>query len=93
MRSLWEVRRGILSYPLDRLNQEVAYIAYHFHWALDDILEMEHEATNLGGRDIDHQQGDQSKPWRIALFVWFVDAWGHQGERIRIRLMSEGRSI
>ena len=34
---------GILSYPLDRLNQEVAYIAYHFHWALDDILEMEHK--------------------------------------------------
>ena len=34
---------GILSYPLERLNQEVAYIAYHFHWPLDDILEMEHK--------------------------------------------------
>jgi hypothetical protein len=22
--------------------QEVAFIAYHFHWSLDDVLEMEH---------------------------------------------------
>jgi hypothetical protein len=26
----------------DRLYEEVAYIAYHFHWSLDDILDMEH---------------------------------------------------
>jgi hypothetical protein len=24
------------------LYEEVAYIAYHFHWPLDDILGMEH---------------------------------------------------
>jgi hypothetical protein len=29
-------------YPLDRLRQEVAYIAYHFHWPADQILAMEH---------------------------------------------------
>ncbi|MEW6231995.1 MAG: DUF6760 family protein [Chloroflexota bacterium] len=29
-------------YPLDRLYEEVAYIAYHFHWPLRDILELEH---------------------------------------------------
>lgn len=33
---------GIVSYPLDQLNEEVAYIAYYFHWPLKDILEMEH---------------------------------------------------
>ena len=27
---------------MDRLHEEVAYIAYHFHWPHDTILEMEH---------------------------------------------------
>jgi hypothetical protein len=27
---------------LDRLHEEVAYIAYHFHWPLEDILALEH---------------------------------------------------
>jgi hypothetical protein len=27
---------------LDRLHEEVAYVAYHFHWPLETILEMEH---------------------------------------------------
>jgi hypothetical protein len=27
---------------LDRLHEEVAYIAYHFHWPLDSILDLEH---------------------------------------------------
>jgi hypothetical protein len=30
------------SYPLDKLFQEVAFIAYHFHWSKDEILEMPH---------------------------------------------------
>lgn len=30
-------------YPVDALWQEVAYLAYHLHWPLDDILELEHE--------------------------------------------------
>jgi len=29
-------------YPLDRLYEEVAFIAYYFHWDYRDILEMEH---------------------------------------------------
>lgn len=33
---------GIVGYPLDRLHEEVAYLAYHFHWPLDDILALEH---------------------------------------------------
>jgi hypothetical protein len=35
-------RGGIVSYPLEQLHQEVAYIAYHFHWAVGDILEFPH---------------------------------------------------
>jgi hypothetical protein len=33
---------GIVGYPLDRLYEEVAYIAYHFHWPLEEILDLEH---------------------------------------------------
>jgi hypothetical protein len=33
---------GILTYAADRLYSEVAYVAYHFHWNLDDILDLEH---------------------------------------------------
>ncbi len=27
---------------MERLHEEVAYIAYHFHWPLEEILELEH---------------------------------------------------
>jgi len=29
-------------YPSDSLYEEVAYLAYHFHWPLRDILALEH---------------------------------------------------
>ncbi|HEY4028064.1 MAG TPA: DUF6760 family protein [Candidatus Dormibacteraeota bacterium] len=29
-------------YDGDRLFEEIAYIAYHFHWPLDQILDLEH---------------------------------------------------
>jgi hypothetical protein len=29
-------------YPLEQLTQEVAYIAYHFHWSKAEIAEMSH---------------------------------------------------
>ncbi len=31
-----------MTYATDRLFQEVAYVAYHFHWSLDEILDLEH---------------------------------------------------
>ena len=31
-----------MTYSTDRLYEEVAYVAYHFHWSLDEILDMEH---------------------------------------------------
>lgn len=42
------VRRGdrrvgeSLGYPLDDLLEEVAFVAYHFHWSLSEILDLEH---------------------------------------------------
>lgn len=29
-------------YPLDRIYEEVAFIAYYLHWPMTDILDMEH---------------------------------------------------
>ena len=31
-----------MTYATDRLHQEVAYLAFHLHWALDDLLDLEH---------------------------------------------------
>ena len=32
----------MLSYPAEAVWQETAYLAYHLHWSLDDLLELEH---------------------------------------------------
>lgn len=42
-----ERRGGIAGYPLDRLHEEVAYIAYHFHWSRDEVLSLEHRERTL----------------------------------------------
>ncbi|MFD2765425.1 DUF6760 family protein [Micromonospora eburnea] len=31
-----------MTYAADRIYAEVAYVAYHFHWSLDEILDLEH---------------------------------------------------
>jgi len=31
-----------VTYAADRLYEEVAYVAYHLHWSLDEILDLEH---------------------------------------------------
>ncbi len=36
-----------MGYPLDRLNEEVAYLAYHFHWPPETLLELEHRDRQL----------------------------------------------
>ena len=33
---------GIAGYPLDKLYEEVAYLAYHFHWPPEFLLELDH---------------------------------------------------
>ena len=30
------------TYAPSRLYEEVSYVAYHFHWGLDEILDLEH---------------------------------------------------
>lgn len=31
-----------MRYPTDALWQELAYLAYHLHWQLGDLLDLEH---------------------------------------------------
>ncbi|MGA7912582.1 MAG: DUF6760 family protein, partial [Candidatus Dormiibacterota bacterium] len=31
-----------MTYDTDRMFEEIAYIAYHFHWSLEEILDLEH---------------------------------------------------
>lgn len=31
-----------MTHSADRLYEEVSYVAYHFHWSLDAILDLEH---------------------------------------------------
>jgi len=33
---------GVLGYPLEQLYEEVAFVAYHFHWPHDQVLSLEH---------------------------------------------------
>ena len=29
-------------YPQDRLYEEMAYLAYHFHWSWEEVMHMDH---------------------------------------------------
>lgn len=42
----------MIGYPLDQLHEEVAYIAYHFHWPPEAILMMEHRDRQLWAEQI-----------------------------------------
>ena len=30
-------------YPLERIYEEVAFIAYHFKWSYEELMEMDHK--------------------------------------------------
>ena len=32
----------MIGYPLDQLYREVAFVAYHFHWPHDQVMDIEH---------------------------------------------------
>jgi hypothetical protein len=35
-----------MSYPRDQIFREVAYLAYHFHWSLHEIMELDHQTRH-----------------------------------------------
>ena len=38
---------GIVSYPLENVFKEVAFVAYHFHWSKDSVMEMSHKERHM----------------------------------------------
>lgn len=43
---------GIVSYPLENIFKEVAFVAYHFHWDRDRILELPHKERHAWVKEI-----------------------------------------
>jgi hypothetical protein len=41
-----------VTYAAERLHEEVAYVAYHFHWPRDEILDLEHPERQRWVREI-----------------------------------------
>ena len=41
-----------MSYPLENVFKEVAFVAYHFHWSRDSILEMSHKERHTWVKEI-----------------------------------------
>lgn len=58
-------------YPLDQLFEEVAYLAYYFHWPHDQIMGMEHrdrmqwiaEITRINRSVNESNQEDPNPSW------------------------------
>jgi hypothetical protein len=42
----------IRTYPIKTLNEEVSFIAYHFHWDRDKILDMTHKERREWAKEI-----------------------------------------
>jgi len=42
-----------VTYGTDQLMDEVSYVAYHFHWPLEEILDLEHPTRNRFIEEID----------------------------------------
>lgn len=68
-----------MSYPLDRLFEEVAFIAYHFHWPLAEIVNLEHadrqrfiEETSAINRRMNDEPGSTSVSG-VPLQFWAQD--------------------
>ena len=43
---------GIVSYPLESIFKEVAFVAYHFHWDRDLVLDMPHKERHAWVKEI-----------------------------------------
>ena len=55
----------MISYPLDRLYEEVAFIAFHFHWPFEEIINLEHRERQRWVEEISRinqrMSGDKQK--------------------------------
>jgi hypothetical protein len=47
-----KINSTTISYPLDKIYEEIAFIAYYFHWSFEEILNMEHETRTRWVQEI-----------------------------------------
>jgi Family of unknown function (DUF6760) len=45
---------GVVTWPEGRLFEEIAYVAYHFHWPFEAILDLEHPLRTRFVDEIGH---------------------------------------
>jgi hypothetical protein len=43
---------GIVSYPLENVFKEVAFLAYHFHWSREELLLMTHKERHQWVKEV-----------------------------------------
>ena len=43
---------GIVSYPLENIFKEVAFVAYHFHWDRESVLARSHKERHAWVKEI-----------------------------------------
>ena len=53
-----------MTYAADKLYREVAYVAYHFHWSLDDLLDLEHPMRHRFVKEIGRIEQANSRTLR-----------------------------
>ena len=58
-----------MRYPLDKLREEVAFLAYYMHWPLEQLLALEHGERRQWAAEvsaINRRLNDDgnSEPWR-----------------------------
>jgi hypothetical protein len=41
-----------VSYPLEHVFKEVAFLAYHFHWSREDLLDMSHKERHAWVKEV-----------------------------------------
>ncbi len=53
---------GIVSYPLENIFKEVAFLAYHFHWGREDLLELPHKERHRWVKEVSDINEKINKP-------------------------------
>ncbi len=41
-----------MSYPLENILKEVAFVSYHFHWPREEVLELSHKERHAWVKEI-----------------------------------------
>jgi hypothetical protein len=50
-----------VTYASDQLYEELAYVAYHFHWPLQELLDLEHQVRLRYAAEIDRINARMSR--------------------------------